>query len=242
MSSLSSSRMLKSSALSVLTDALSTGTQLVVGRYRIDAPSGAVWWSDEVYRMYGSEPGEITPTVDVIRARTHPDDRARVSRTALVSLRAGRPFSSAHRIVDPHGKARTVVVTGRGQLDEDGTIARVGGYVLDVSPVAREILDREAHRAVGRAMVSAAAVEQVKGALMAVRGLDEGEAGDVLGEVAARAGIPVHSAASQVVGELRSGTGDPDERLQAALDAVHSVDRPHGHEAQLARRRQSTRR
>ncbi|MDO8145707.1 MULTISPECIES: PAS domain-containing protein [unclassified Isoptericola] len=242
MSSLSSSRIMKSSALSSVTDALSTGTQLVVGQYRIDAPSGAVWWSDEVYRMYGSEPGDLTPTVDIIRARTHPDDRARVSRTAIVSLRAGRPFSSAHRIIDPHGKARTVVVTGRGQLDEDGAIARVGGYVLDVSPVAREVLDRESHRAVGRAMVSAAAVEQVKGALMIVRGLDEADATDLLGEVAARAGIPMQSAASQVVSELRTSRGEPDDRLQAALDAVHSVDRPHGHEAQLARRRQSTRR
>ncbi|WP_278235588.1 PAS domain-containing protein [Isoptericola sp. AK164] len=231
---------MRGSALSSVTDALSTGTQLVVGRYRIDAPSGAVWWSDEVYRMYGCEPGEITPTVDLIRARTHPDDRARVSRTAIVSLRAGRPFSSAHRIIDPHGKARTVVITGRGQVADDGTIAQVGGYVLDVSPVARETLERETHRAVGRAMVSAAAVEQVKGSLMVVRGVDESAAAEQISEVAARAGIPVQAAAAQVVTALRSATGEPDDRLRTALESVHSVDRPHGHEAQLARRRQSS--
>jgi hypothetical protein len=228
--------------LTAAAEALAAGVQLLVGRYRVEVASGLTWWSDEVYRMHGREPGEIEPSVDVLRSRTHPDDRARLSRTAVVALRAGRPFSSAHRIIDPHGKARTVVVTGQAQHDDHGEISHVVGYVLDVSPVTREALDRESHRAVGRAMVSAAAVEQAKGAFMAVQGLAEDEAGDRLGEVAARAGIPVQAAAGQIVAAMASRADlPPEDRLVAALDAVHTVDRPHGHEAQLARRRQRSR-
>ncbi|WP_407320249.1 PAS and ANTAR domain-containing protein [Isoptericola halotolerans] len=242
MSGSSSHRTSRATGLAAAAEALAAGVQLVVGRYRVEIESGVTWWSDEVYRMHGREPGEIEPTVDLLRSRTHPDDRARLSRTAVVALRAGRPFSSAHRIVDPHGKARTVVVTGQAQHDDDGAVSHVVGYVLDVSPVTREALDRESHRAVGRAMVSAAAVEQAKGAYMAIQGITEDEAGDRLGEAAARAGIPVQAAASQIVAALASHADlAPHDRLAAALAAVHTVERPHGHEAQLARRRQRAR-
>jgi hypothetical protein len=218
-------------------DVLATGTQLVVGRYRIDVANGHTWWSDETFRLHGYEPGDIEPSIDLVLARTHPDDRSRLSRTAAVALHAGRPFASAHRIVDPHGRSRSVVVTGQGRHDDAGVVAQVVGYVLDVSPVTREALDREAQRAVGRALVTAAAVEQAKGAVIVTRGLAEADAADLLGEVAARAGVPVQVAASQVVAALTRGTGDASERLDQALAAVHSVDRPRGHEAQLARRR-----
>ncbi|WP_418275672.1 PAS domain-containing protein [Isoptericola jiangsuensis] len=228
----------QAAGLSAVAEVLATGTQLVVGRYRIDVETGRTWWSDEVYRLHGQEPGELEPSIDVIRARTHPDDRSRVFRTAAVALRGGRPFASAHRIVDPHGKSRTVVVTGQGKYDSDGTTVQVVGYVLDISPVTREALDRESQRAVGRAMVAASAVEQVKGALMIVRGVGEAEAGASLADLAARAGVPVQVAAAQVVAAWRT-EGEPVDRLEGALASVHPVDRPRGHEAQLARRRPS---
>ncbi|PRZ03095.1 PAS domain-containing protein [Isoptericola sp. CG 20/1183] len=241
MSGPSSHRTVGGAGLAGAAEALAAGVQLVVGRYRVELDSGRTWWSDEVYRMHGREPGEIEPSMEALRSRTHPDDRGRVSRTAVVALRAGRPFSSAHRIVDPHGKARTVVVTGQAHVGDDGEITHVAGYVLDVSPVTREALDRESQRAVGRAMVSAAAVEQAKGAFMVVHGMAEAEAGDKVGEVAARAGIPLQSAAAQIVAGMAGAEGSPAQRLAAALDAVHTEDRPRGHEAQLARRRQRSR-
>ncbi|GAA4732533.1 hypothetical protein GCM10023216_25880 [Isoptericola chiayiensis] len=237
----SSHRGTRSTTVSGIAESLAVGAQLVVGRYRVDVGSGRLWWSDEVYRMHGREPDEGEPTIDGLRSRIHPDDRARLSRTAAVALRAGRPFSSGYRIVDPHGKSRTVVVTGEGQHDATGDLTHVAGYVLDVSPLTREALDRESQRAVGRAMVGAASVEQAKGALMAVRGVDESTADEVLGEVATRAGVPLQTAAAQVVAGLCDGGTDPVERIEGALGAVHAVDRPRGHEAQLARRRQRDR-
>lgn len=227
--------------VSSIAEALAAGVQLVVGRYRVEIGTGRLWWSDEVFRMHGREPTDGPPTLDAVRSRIHPDDRARLSRTAAVALRAGRPFSSGYRIVDPQGKSRTVVVTGEGQHGSSGDITHVAGYVLDVSPLTREALERESQRAVGRAMVGAASVEQAKGAVMAVRGLDEAGADEVLTETAARAGISVQVAASQIVSDLAGDSESAAGRLEAALAAVHTVDRPRGHEAQLARRRQNGR-
>lgn len=226
--------------LADLTQALAAGTSLLVGQYRVDLATGRWWWSDEIYVMHGRRPGEIDPSVELMRSRKHPDDRGRLTRTATAALRAGRPFACSHRIVDKQGRARTVVVTGHGRRGADGKVAQVAGYVMDVSPVLRETLEREASSAVARAFVTEAALEQAKGVVMAVRGVDDVTAQHVLAEAASAVGIPAHVAGSQVMKHLakHGATGASSaEALDAALAAVHPVDRPRGHEAQLARRR-----
>ena len=54
----------------------------LLGRFRYDVPTDRWWWSDEVYRMHGFEPGEVVPTTAMILAHKHPEDRARYA-TAL---------------------------------------------------------------------------------------------------------------------------------------------------------------
>ncbi|GAA1728389.1 hypothetical protein GCM10009809_24960 [Isoptericola hypogeus] len=245
--------------LVALAELLGAGTQLLVGRYRVEAATGAWWWSDEVYLIFGREPGAIEPGPEVLRAHMHPDDRERLSRTATVALGGGRPFAGAHRIVDDHGRTRTVVVTGQGRPGDDGRTTQVVGYVIDASPVAREALEREAQRAVSRAFVAAAAAERAKGAIMAVCGVDESVATEVLGDAGAQVGVSAQTAGVQMMQALAQGSPehpDPDRpagarsvveaalpgedaaaRLSRALATVHPVDRPHGHDAQLARRR-----
>ncbi|CAM3870623.1 PAS domain-containing protein [Isoptericola cucumis] len=250
--------------LVALAELLGAGAQLLVGRYRVDVGSGAWWWSDEVYLIFGREPGAVAPGPEVLRAHMHPDDRERLSRTATVALGGGRPFAGAHRIVDDHGRTRTVVVTGQGRGGDDGRTAQLVGYVIDASPVAREALDREAQRAVSRAFVAAAAAERAKGAIMAVCGVDESVASEVLADAGAQVGISGQTAGVQMMQALARGAPEPEEhdgeqgdgatiarsvvesalpatdaaaRLSRALATVHPVERPHGHDAQLARRR-----
>lgn len=243
--------------LVALAELLGAGHQLLVGRYRVDVVTGKWWWSDEVHRIFGREPGHVPAGPEVLRAHLHPDDRERLSRTASVALAAGQPFSGAHRVVDDHGRTHTVVVTGQARHDETGAPTEIVGYVVDASPVVREALDREAQRAVSRAFVAAAAGEQAKGAIMAVCGVDETVATEVLADVGSQVGVSAQSAGEQVMKELARPVGDERdtaltaadvvraappakdaaERLSRALAAVRPVERPHGHDAQLARRR-----
>lgn len=242
-----------------LAELLGAGSQLLVGQYRVDVATGAWWWSDEVFRIFGREPGSIAPGPEVLRAHLHPDDRDRLSRTAAVALGAGRPFSGAHRVVDDHGRTHTVVVTGQARHGVDGTSSQIVGYVVDASPVVRDVLEREAHRAVSRAFVAAAATERAKGAIMAVCGVDESVAAEVLADAGAQVGVSAQSAGEQVMKELARPVADHGaeltaaevvrsappaqdaaDRLSQALAAVGPVERPHGHDAQLARRRPRT--
>jgi PAS domain-containing protein len=225
-----------------LSRTLGLGTNLLVGRYSVDLASGTWWWSDEVYTMHGWKRDEIEPGLEALRSRKHPDDRSRVVRAAGEALRLGRPFACAHRIVDRSGRTRSVVVTGQGS-QASGQSPKLVGYVVDVTPVQKEALDRRSEAVVNRAFVSQATIEQVKGVIIAVRGVDEAKATDILVGAARDAGVSLRLAADQVMTSLQKrgdGAIATVDALDEALAAVHPVSRPRGHDPLLTRRPRRT--
>lgn len=222
-----------------LSRTLGLGTNLLVGRYSVELASGTWWWSDEVYTMHGWKRDEVEPGLEALRSRKHPDDRSRVVRAAGEALRLGRPFACAHRIVDRNGRTRSVVVTGQGSQSARSRLPQLVGYVVDVTPVQKEALARRSDGVVNRAFVSQATIEQAKGVIVAVHGVDEAKATDILVDAARGAGVSLRLAAEQVMAALR-GRGDGNvvtrEVLAEALDAVRPVARPRGHDPLLTRR------
>lgn len=222
-----------------LAHALGLGTNLLVGRYSVELSSGSWWWSDEVYAMHGWKRHEVEPGLEALRSRKHPDDRARVVRAAGEALRLGRPFACAHRIVDRNGRTRSVVITGQGSLGPHTQSPELVGYVVDVTPVQKEALARLSTGVVTRAFVSQAVIEQAKGVIIAVRGVSEEVAGDLLLDAACAAGVPLRLAADQVMTSLRAAAGSEgvtEAALMRALDGVEPVGRPRGHDPLLTRR------
>jgi hypothetical protein len=227
-----------------LSHTLGLGTNLLVGRYSVELASGTWWWSDEVYTMHGWKRDEVEPGLEALRSRKHPDDRGRVVRAAGEALRLGRPFACAHRIVDRNGRTRSVVVTGQGSQNARSRLPQLVGYVVDVTPVQKEALARRSDSVVNRAFVSQATIEQVKGVIVAVRGVDEATATEILVGVARGADVSLRLAADQVMTALRSygdGTTVTRDSLAEALDAVRPVSRPRGHDPLLTRRPRSAR-
>jgi hypothetical protein len=226
-----------------LSRALGLGTNLLVGRYRVELDSGNWWWSEEVYTMHGWKRNEVEPGLEALRSRKHPDDRSRVVRAAGEALRLGRPFACAHRIVDRSGRTRSVVVTGQGSLSPESHSPELVGYVVDVTPVQKEALERKSDGAVNRAFVSQAMIEQAKGVIVAVRGVDEAAATELLAEAAKRVGVSLRLAADQVMAALRAredGVAVTPDALTQALDGVQPVGRPRGHDPLLTRRPRRT--
>ena len=90
-----------------------------------------------------------------------------------------------------------------------------------------------------RAFVSQATIEQVKGVIIAVRGVDEAKATDILVGAARDAGVSLRLAADQVMTALQDrgdGAIATVDALDEALAAVHPVSRPRGHDPLLTRR------
>lgn len=221
-----------------LSRALGLGTNLLVGRYSVELASGSWWWSDEVYTMHGWKRNEVEPGLEALRSRKHPDDRGRVVRAAGEALRLGRPFACAHRIVDRKGRTRSVVVTGQGSLSSRSQSPELVGYVVDVTPVQKEALERRSDSVVNRAFISQATIEQVKGVIVAVSGVDEPTATEVLVGAAKKADVSLRLAAEQVMAALRSGDGTAltQDTLAQALASVRPVGRPRSHDPLLTRR------
>jgi PAS domain S-box-containing protein len=65
-------------------------------------------WSDECYRVFGFEPGEVTVTNDIFWSRVHPDDRPAIETAVSQALQQGKTYSIEHRIVLPDGGERII--------------------------------------------------------------------------------------------------------------------------------------
>ncbi|MGI5191575.1 PAS and ANTAR domain-containing protein [Promicromonospora sp. CA-289599] len=186
-------------------EALVSGVRPPVGRYRLDLATGEWAWSDEVYVMYGFEAGEVVPTTPLMLSHKHPDDRNRVDGMLQRAAETGEPFSSVHRIVDAAGRTRTLAVTGQGRRDPaTGRTTELFGYFIDVTKAQREAAAREASASIQASSERRAVIEQAKGVLMVVHGIEEDEAIDRLREASNQSNVPLRDIAYSLV-QLFSG-------------------------------------
>ena len=69
---------------------------------------GTLAWSDEVFRIFGYEPGKIPVSGQLFYEAVHPDDRDRVASAVREALQEGKPYRAAHRLTRPDGTIRQV--------------------------------------------------------------------------------------------------------------------------------------
>lgn len=149
--------------------ATDTGDSMGVGRFTWDVLADRWWWSDELYRLYGYEPGAVEASMEGFLRHKHPQDMARIDAVFNRCLDEGGPFSCWHRIIDATGKQRTVVVVGYGDRDEaDTRTVRMHGFMVDVTLSGQQ----DTNAALEAALKNRAGIDQVKGAIMVVHGLD----------------------------------------------------------------------
>lgn len=67
-------------------------------------PGQEPWWSPEVYRLLGYEPGEIEPSLDIIRQHVHPDDREQFQLDLEAALEDPESGSMGCRVVRNDGE------------------------------------------------------------------------------------------------------------------------------------------
>ncbi len=156
-----------------------------VGSFTYWFDSGTWEWSDAVAAMHGYRAGETTPTTELLNKHVHPDDRAGVE-DALARMRETRTgFSSRHRIVDTEENTHSVAVIGRVFQGEDGEPAGTNGFYLDLDVICDDgdgddVVREQVSEHVREFRENHAPIEQAKGMLMAMYGIDGDRAFDVL--------------------------------------------------------------
>jgi PAS domain S-box-containing protein len=104
-----------------------------LGSWEWDIAADEVVWSDELFRVYGMEPGSVEVNFDTFLAAVHPDDRATVADAVQTALRTHEPFSFDHRVVQPDGTVRWVEGRGHVVVDGAGNPVRMLGSGQDVT-------------------------------------------------------------------------------------------------------------
>ena len=104
-----------------------------MGSWEWDVRANTVTWSDELYRIYGLEPGEFAATFEGYVELVHPDDQERVQATIGRALADHRPFVFEERVVQPDGTVRVLESQGEVQTDNEEQVVRMIGVCHDVT-------------------------------------------------------------------------------------------------------------
>ncbi len=110
-----------------------------IGSWRLDVGSGALRWSDEAHRIFGTVPGTLM-TYEEFLKRVHPEDRVYVEQTWAEAL-AGAPYDLEHRIL-VGDEVRWVREKAELEIGPDGAPRGGLGVVQDITEQKRVALDQ----------------------------------------------------------------------------------------------------
>ena len=96
---------------------------------------GEITWSDETFRIFQYD-RTITPTVELVVQRVHPEDAALVKQTIEHASQDGKDFEHEYRLLMPDGAVKHVHVVGHGERNESGELEFVGA-VMDTTESKR---------------------------------------------------------------------------------------------------------
>ncbi|ACZ30432.1 putative PAS/PAC sensor protein [Xylanimonas cellulosilytica DSM 15894] len=189
-----------------LHDALTGGLAYRTGEFRYDVSTDTWWWSDEVFRMHGFEPGELVPTTAMILAHKHPEDRERYAGALASTSLNGGCFGSVHRILDATGVERVLATIGEAHVADDGTVLEIRGHFVDVTGSVHGLAGAEATRQIRAADEHRAVIDQATGVLVRHTGRSPDEMFELLRETSMRSNVKVRDLARQVVDTAATGS------------------------------------
>ncbi|WP_330231207.1 PAS and ANTAR domain-containing protein [Nocardia sp. NBC_00508] len=159
-------------------------------------------WSEDVAAMHGYSPGEAEPSTELVLGHQHPDDREQVAKTLADAIEAAAPFCSRHRIIDTSGATHDVIVIGDQLLDDQGAVVGTAGYYLDVTETLQDNRQEAVDDLLPDLIDARAVIEQAKGIVMFVYGVNADQAFRVLRWRSQETNIKIRMLAEQLVADI----------------------------------------
>ncbi|HEX2865657.1 MAG TPA: PAS domain S-box protein [Ignavibacteriales bacterium] len=115
-----------------------------IGSFTFDTETKTYEWTDELFHIYGLDPGKGNPTYEEITSLIHPDDREYIM-SALKNAAEGKEdkIEMEYRVVRPDGQLKYIKYAGRPSFDKNAKLTKRFGAVLDITEMKKTQLQLE---------------------------------------------------------------------------------------------------
>jgi PAS domain S-box-containing protein len=104
-----------------------------LGSWEADLLTAVHKWSDESFRLYGYQPGEVQPGYDLFISHIHPDDVEGLKNSLELALAKLDEYEHSYRIVDKNGQQKYVTSKLVITRDSEGKPVHLRGFLLDIT-------------------------------------------------------------------------------------------------------------
>ena len=104
-----------------------------IGNWIRNLRSGTVYWSNEMYRIYGMEPQQETITIELFNSMLHPADKEMVIAHLENAIKNKSVDEISYRILTRDSKVKFMHLKGKVVLDENGNAIEMIGTARDIT-------------------------------------------------------------------------------------------------------------
>ena len=104
-----------------------------IGSWDRNLKTDEVYWSDQIYRIRGYTPQEVTPSYELVMSQIHPDDLQTYLKVRDAAYYQNEPYNQEYRLIRKDGEIRIVSVIGKVEWDETGEPIRYFGTTQDIT-------------------------------------------------------------------------------------------------------------
>jgi two-component system cell cycle sensor histidine kinase PleC len=104
-----------------------------MGRWRWKVGEEEIFWSAEIYRIFGADPKTYVPTLDNVNAMLHRRDVGRMIQAFQRAIIEENDYDMDFRVLRPNGETRFVRCEGRCEMDSEGDVIALYGIMQDIT-------------------------------------------------------------------------------------------------------------
>lgn len=105
----------------------------VAGSWYWDMRTNAIYWSDELYQLFGLKPQQMQASLETWRELLHSEDRQQADQRINQAIRDHQPLVSEYRMITPSNEIRWIRALGDTDYDEQGVAQLMTGICVDIT-------------------------------------------------------------------------------------------------------------
>lgn len=102
-----------------------------IGQWQLNTNTHQIHWSDELYSIFGFDPGNFFITYNSFLDRIKPDEREGIKRSFGEGIQEDKDYESTFWITTPGGEEKYIRAKGQITYDENKTIQGISGTMQD---------------------------------------------------------------------------------------------------------------